>query len=139
MTLINRNQIFPMKSSKSEKSRLAKSYDKIKLMQIVELRCRKVHGFQTINNLVFKYWLQKLKTRIKVVSKYHVPNFNSFWEISRQRTSRSGRFGPGWAGSLFSMIQLVLKWSGNFFLHFSKFFKGFRAVWVLLSQSMYDR
>ena len=137
MTLINRNQIFPMKSSKSEKSRLAKSYDKIKLMQIVELRCRKVHGFQTINNLVFKYWLQKLKTRIKVVSKYHVPNFNSFWEISRQRTSRSGRVGSGRFIILNDWADPTITMTISFnFLRF--LIKGSRAVWMSSSLPIRD-
>ena len=73
---------------------------------------------------------------MKIVSKFHVPIFFNFQEISRQRALRSDRAGSSWvrpgrAGSSYSMIQLVVinghKMYFNFFQILLKAFEMFEC------------
>ena len=55
------------------------------------LRCRKAYNSQAIRDTDSKYWYHKLRTRMKVVSKFHIPILYTFPEISRQIALRLGQ------------------------------------------------
>ena len=61
---------------------------------------------------------------MKILWKFQFPIFYTFQEISHQRVLRSGQ-----AGSSFSIIQLVLKWSYKFISFFLKVLELFKCLW----------
>ena len=57
------------------------------------LSCRKEHSFQNFKDIDPKFRWHKLKTWIKIVSKFHFPILYAFRKIDRQRALRSGHLG----------------------------------------------
>ena len=49
-------------------------------MKITEITTlQKAHSFQIIKYIDRKFWQHKLKTWMKIVSKFHIPIFYAFW------------------------------------------------------------
>ena len=91
------NSIFKMKQSEFKISISVESYQEKTVQQVtILLRWRKAHSFQTIRDIDLKFWYHKLKTWLKILSKFQVPNFHSFWKIICQRSLGSSRAGSVW-------------------------------------------
>ena len=107
-----------------------------KLIRIVEI-ASKPKSVYFPNNQIYlsQIILHKLRTGMKIVSKFHVSIFNTFREKGRQRALRLGRF-------IFLNDLASLKWSWKLISNFSDFFKVLELVewlptymWLLIGIS----
>ena len=127
--LITLKKIFSLKSSELKISIWFKSSDEENCRKLPKLlHCQKAHSFQTVKYINPEFLYHKLKTGIKIMSKF--PRLYHLY-FPRSKLSNSVTIGPG--------QFIVLNDSASPKMVIKLYFlKGIIAIWILSRLPIYD-